>query len=53
MSQWLSGFAFKTELTVSHFVVPALIMILILLLTMDIQTIRASRTNPIENLREE
>jgi putative ABC transport system permease protein len=53
MSKWLSGFAFKTELSAMYFILPALVMILILLLTTGIQTIRASRTNPIDNLRDE
>ena len=53
MNQWLSGFAFKRELTSAQFILPALIMILILLLTTGIQTIKASRTNPVENLRNE
>lgn len=53
MNQWLNGFAFKTELTTAHFILPALVMILILLLTTAIQTIKASRTNPVENLRDE
>lgn len=53
MSQWLSGFAFKTELDIMHFVLPVIIMILFLLLTTGIQTIKASKTNPIDNLRDE
>ena len=53
MNQWLSGFAYKTELKSLYFVAPALIMILILLLATGIQTLKASRTNPVENLRDE
>ena len=53
MNRWLSGFAFRTELNVAHFIFPVLIMIFILLLTTLLQTVKASRTNPIENLREE
>jgi len=53
MNKWLSNFAFKAELTAAHFILPALVMVVILLLTTGIQTIRASRTNPVENLREE
>lgn len=53
MNQWLEGFAFKTELNAAYFILPAAIMILILLLTTGIQTIKASRTNPVENLRSE
>ena len=53
MKQWLDGFAFKTELNTTYFILPAGIMIFILLLTTGIQTIKASRTNPVENLRNE
>lgn len=53
MSQWLSSFAYRTELRNLYFIVPAVIMVLILLLTTGLQTIKASRTNPIENLRDE
>jgi putative ABC transport system permease protein len=53
MSQWLEGFAFKTKLEVYHFVYPAITMILILLVTTIVQTIRASGINPVNNLREE
>ncbi len=53
MNQWLNGFAYRTELRNIYFLVPALIMMLILLLTTGLQTLKASRTNPIDNLREE
>ena len=53
MSKWLNGFAYKTELSLHHFALPPIIMIFILLLATGIQTIKASRTNPIKNLREE
>lgn len=53
MSEWLNGFAYRTELRSVYFLVPALIMVLILLLTTGLQTLKASRTNPVENLKEE
>ena len=53
MNRWLEGFAFKIELSPLHFVFPVLIMISILLLATGIQTMRASRTNPVDNLRDE
>ncbi len=53
MNRWLSGFAFKTELSVLHFVSPVFIMIFILLLMTLLQTLKASRTNPVDNLKEE
>jgi putative ABC transport system permease protein len=53
MNQWLNGFAFKTEISLFQFAVPTLIMILVLLLATGIQTLRASRTNPVDNLKDE
>jgi putative ABC transport system permease protein len=53
MNEWLKGFAYKTELGSIYFLVSAVIMIFILFLTTGIQTFRASRTNPVENLRDE
>lgn len=53
MSQWLNSFAFKTELSLHHFVVPPIVMVFILLLATGVQTFKASRTNPTKNLREE
>jgi putative ABC transport system permease protein len=53
MNKWLDGFAFKTELSIFHFVAPVFVMLLFLLLTTLVQTVKASRTNPIDNLRDE
>ena len=53
MNLWLDNFAYKTNLSLIHFIFPALIMISILLLTTGFQTFKSSRTNPIKNLREE
>ncbi len=53
MKLWLEGFPYKAELSVFQFALPVLIMIFILLLSTGIQTLKASRTNPVENLREE
>jgi putative ABC transport system permease protein len=53
MSQWLNGFAYRTELRNIYFIGPAVIMVLILLLTTGLQTLKASRTNPVDNLRNE
>jgi putative ABC transport system permease protein len=53
MNIWLEGFAFKTELKPAYFIYPAVIMICILLLTTVVQTVKASGTNPVDNLRDE
>jgi putative ABC transport system permease protein len=53
MHSWLNGFAFKTEIKISHFVLPAASMIVVLLLATILQTFKASRTNPVNHLRDE
>lgn len=53
MNKWLSGFAHKTQLDFGHFLYPALIMIFILLLSSVIQIVKASRTNPVDYLRND
>jgi putative ABC transport system permease protein len=53
MNQWLNGFAYRTDLSSFYFIIPAVVMIVILLLTTGIQTLKASQTNPVENLRDE
>jgi len=53
MNKWLNGFAHKTQLNFGHFLYPALIMIFVLLLSTAIQTVKASRTNPVDNLRND
>jgi putative ABC transport system permease protein len=53
MKNWLNGFAFKTEINLNYFVLPALVMIIILLLTTGFQTFKASRSNPVKYLRDQ
>ena len=53
MNHWLTSFSYKIELTIYHFIIPAVITIIILLITTGIQTLKASLTNPIDNLRDE
>ena len=53
MREWLKNYAFAIELSASSFVVPALVVVLVGLLTVGIQTLRAARANPVESLRYE
>lgn len=53
MKNWLNGFAFKTEINLTYFVLPALAMIIILLLSTGFQTFKASRSNPVKYLRDQ
>lgn len=53
MHKWLENFADKTELSWWIFALAGLITMLIALLTVSWQTLRAARRNPVEALRYE
>jgi putative ABC transport system permease protein len=51
--KWLQNFAYRTNLSWWVFVVSGLSMLLIALLTLSMQTIKAALANPVESLRSE
>ncbi|MEP6738293.1 MAG: FtsX-like permease family protein [Chryseolinea sp.] len=51
--EWLSTFAFRTSLTVRHFALPAILVLILSLLTVGIQTLRTVVKNPTETLKHE
>ncbi len=53
MRDWLSGFAYQTDLNVVPFVASAIMALIIAFGTVSIQAIRAARSNPIDALRYE
>nr|WP_295869017.1 ABC transporter permease [uncultured Chitinophaga sp.] len=53
MEQWLSHFAFRVPLYWWLFVLTAVIVILIALLTVSIQSVKAALMNPVKSLRTE
>ncbi len=53
MHDWLSGFAYQTDLNVLPFFVSAIIALIIAFGTVSMQAIRAARSNPIDALRDE
>lgn len=53
MNQWLSGYADRIGINIWLFVLPALIILAIALITIFIQAIRAANRNPVEALRYE
>jgi putative ABC transport system permease protein len=53
MHRWLEVFAYKSALSPLVFVLSALVVLLITLLTVSFHTIRASVANPVKNLRAE
>ena len=52
-SSWLQGFAYRVPLHWLTFLLAAIIIIAIAVLTMSIQTIKASIANPVKSLRSE
>lgn len=53
MNEWLSSYAYRIDLSIALFIVPALALLLIALATVAAQAIKAARENPIESLRYE
>ena len=53
MNKWLQNFAFRTEISWWIFLSAAAIMIVIALLTLGFQTIKAAIANPVKSLRTE
>jgi putative ABC transport system permease protein len=53
MNRWLQGFAYRTSIGIGLFVLASLSALLIAILTVSFQAVRAARTNPVESLRYE
>jgi len=53
MNKWLQDFSFRTDLELWIFPAAALITLLLALITVNIQTIRAASANPVNSLRYE
>ncbi len=52
MHQWLRDFAYRTHISWTVFLITALIAMLIALLTISVQAIKAAVANPVKSLRE-
>ena len=53
MSRWLKNFAYRADINILIFIVSGLLVLVIALLTVSFQSIRAATTNPAESLRYE
>ena len=53
LKQWLEQYAFRIDLHWWYFVLPIIISLLIAMISVGYQTIKASLTNPVEALRYE
>ena len=53
MNRWLQGFAYRTEIGFGPLLLSMLLTLLIAMLTVSFQAVRAARANPVDSLRYE
>ena len=53
LNEWLSGFAYHISVSPLTYVFTLILILALLLVTVSAQTLRASRTNPADTLRDE
>ncbi len=53
MSDWLENFVYRTSVSISLIVMPALVATILTLLAIAYQTLRATKVNPVECLKDE
>ncbi len=53
INRWLETFAYRTQITLTIFLLPGLVVLIIALATVSYQAIKAALTNPVESLRYE
>jgi putative ABC transport system permease protein len=53
MHKWLQGFAYRIDLGIGTFILSALLALVIALLTLSYQSIRAASSDPVKALRYE
>ncbi len=53
MNRWLQRFAFRTDIEMTTFIAAALLSMIVALVTISFQTLRAARANPVDSLRYE
>ena len=53
ISNWLQGYAFRTDIHWTYFVIPFFAIVLIAFVTVSFQSIKAAIANPVKSLRTE
>jgi len=53
VQQWLDGFAYRTEITGYTYLLTGFLVLLVAVITVSFQTIKAALSNPVESLRNE
>ena len=52
-SKWLTGFAYRTDINLFHFVLPGILLLTLSLAAVIIQLSKSARVNPVDGLRHE
>jgi len=53
MRQWLEDFAYRTPIGIGVFLLAGVSVLLVAMLTVSVQSVRAARANPVDSLRYE
>jgi putative ABC transport system permease protein len=53
MDKWLQNFAYRTPFGIWIFILTGILSLIIVILTMSLQTFKAANTNPVEVLKYE
>lgn len=53
LQQWLQNYAFKIDLSPLLFILPAILILIIAIITISTQTLKAANANPVKSLRTE
>jgi putative ABC transport system permease protein len=53
MNQWLSGFEYRTALSAGVFVLAGFLVLVLALITVSYQSLKAAMFNPIDSLKNE
>lgn len=53
VNNWLKDYAFRIEMGIGFFILPAILIVMIALVTVLLQSIKAANANPVRNLRIE
>ena len=53
MEEWLSGYAYRIDLSLPLFLIPAVVLVVIALSTVMFQALRVANSNPVDSLRDE
>jgi len=52
VNQWLQGFAYRIDVSVTPFIVGGVCMVTLTVVTMAYQVLKAARMNPVVTLRQ-